>query len=130
VIAIALHARELDALLLGEDAALSVGVDVPRVRRDLLLLSALVTAATVAVAGVIGFVGLLVPHVARLTIGPRHGVLLPFAALVGAAGVVVADLGTRTLPASDLRLGVVTSLVGGPFFLFLLTRHRAFGARS
>jgi iron complex transport system permease protein len=117
-------------LLLGEDAALSVGVDVGRVRRDLLLLAALVTAATVSVAGVVGFVGLLVPHIARLLIGPRHATLLPFAAVLGAIAVVVADLGTRTLPASDLRLGVVTSLVGGPFFLWLLTRHRAFGARS
>jgi len=115
------YARDLNVMLTGEESALSVGVDVPRVKR---VLSSLVTAATVAVMGIVGFVGLMVPHIVRLLVGPDHRKLLPVCFVGGALFLVWADLATRALPLSDLRLGVVTALTGGPFFLYLLVRHR------
>ncbi|MFW6050731.1 MAG: FecCD family ABC transporter permease [Myxococcota bacterium] len=118
------HTRELNALLTGEESALAVGVDVPRVKRDLLVLAALVTAATVAVMGIVAFVGLMVPHMVRLVVGPDHRRVLPLSFLTGAIFLVLADLLTRTAPTAELRLGVVTALAGGPFFLYLLLRHR------
>ncbi len=121
---LAAYARDLDALLLGEENAMAVGVDVPRVKRTLLLLASLVTAATVAVTGVIGFVGLMVPHAVRLVTGPSHARLVPASFVAGAVFLVWADALCRALPATDLRLGVVTAATGGPFFLFLLVRRR------
>jgi len=119
------YPRDLNALLIGDDTALSVGVDAPRVRRNLLVLSTLITSAIVAVAGIIGFVGLIVPHMLRLIVGPDHRRLLPACVPVGAAFLVLTDLVCRTVPVGEeLRLGVVTSLLGGPFFLLLLVRSR------
>jgi len=118
------HARDLDVLLTGEESAMSVGVDVPRVKRTLVVLASLVTAATVAVMGVVGFVGLMVPHIVRLLVGPQHRRLLPASFLAGALFLTWADLAIRVLPVSELRLGVVTALTGGPFFLYLLLRHK------
>ncbi len=118
------HARDLDVMLTGEESAMAVGVDVPRVKRTLLVVASLVTAATVAVMGVVGFVGLMVPHIVRLLVGPDHRRLLPISFLAGALFLVWADLAVRALPVADLRLGVVTAMTGGPFFLYLLVRHR------
>lgn len=117
------YGRDLDVLQTGEAAALSLGVDVPRVKRDLVVLTALVTGATVAVMGVVGFVGLMVPHIVRTVTGPHHRRLLPASFVVGAVFLVWADLACRALP-GDLRLGVVTAISGGPFFLYLLLGHR------
>lgn len=120
-----LHASDLDALLLGESHAVAVGVDVARVRVRLIAACALLVAAAVAVSGVIGFVGLVVPHLLRLVAGPRHGALLLLSMLGGAALVVGADLVARTAIAPrELRLGLITAALGGPFFLVLLTRRR------
>jgi ABC-type cobalamin/Fe3+-siderophores transport system ATPase subunit len=116
---IAAHARDLDALLLGEVSAQSVGVDVPRVRLRLVLASALVVGAAVAVAGPIGFVGLLVPHVLRLAIGAPHAALVPLSFFGGGVFLVIADVVARTVSA-DLPVGVVTAAVGAPLFLALL----------
>lgn len=120
------HARELDAMLLGEAHAASVGVDVPRVRRTVLFAAALVTGVAVAVSGAIGFVGLVIPHMVRLVIGPRHTWLLPLSVAVGAVFLVLADMLARILIApEEIRLGVITACVGAPFFLYLLaTRER------
>jgi iron complex transport system permease protein len=119
------HARELDALALGEEHALSVGVDVPRLRRDVLLLASLLTAATVSVMGVVPFVGLVVPHLARRLAGAAHRPALAASALGGALLLVLADTLTRALAGHvDLRPGVITSLVGAPFFVLLLVRAR------
>jgi iron complex transport system permease protein len=115
--------RAMDLLSLGEQSAQSLGVDVPRLRRRLILLSTVLTALATAVAGIVGFVGLVVPHMIRLSIGPDHRRLLPYSMLGGAAFLLVCDLVTRTFPLG-MRLGVVTSLVGGPFFLWLLRRSR------
>jgi iron complex transport system permease protein len=122
---IAAHARDLDALLLGETAAQSVGVDVPRVRVRLVLATSLVVGAAVAVSGPIGFVGLLVPHIFRLTVGPTHRALLPLSFFGGGVFLVVADIVSRTaIPPRQIPIGVVTAVVGAPVFLGLIVRKR------
>ncbi|NYF98376.1 FecCD family ABC transporter permease [Janibacter cremeus] len=118
-------ARTLDAFAFGENTARTLGIHVERVRWTLLGLTALVTACAVAYAGLIGFVGLVVPHVVRLLIGPAHGVLLPLSAILGATALVGADTLSRTLVESqEVPLGVVTGLVGAPVFALLLHRER------
>ena len=119
-------ARKLDLLALGEDVAGHLGVDVQRLRLTLVAVVALLTAAAVALAGILTFAGLVVPHVMRLWRGPRHRVLLPASALGGAIVLVASDLAARTLAApAEIPLGVLTALVGGPFFFWLLVRTRA-----
>jgi iron complex transport system permease protein len=115
-----LFARDLNVLLLGEEEAHTLGVDVELTRRLLLATASLVTAAAVAVSGVIGFVGLIVPHGMRLLVGPDHRVLLPTSALAGASFLVAADTLARS-GAAELPVGIVTAAVGAPFFLYLLT---------
>ena len=119
------RARELDLLTLRDDSAHSLGVDAPRARRVLVWYACGLTATTVANSGGIAFVGLIVPHLARLLVGPGHRVLLPTAALLGAILMVASDVVCRNAPASwNLRLGVVTAVAGAPYFLYLLTRQR------
>jgi iron complex transport system permease protein len=113
------YTRDLNVLLLGEEDAHSLGIEVERTKRLLLALASLVTAAAVAVSGVIGFVGLIVPHMMRLVVGPDHRVLLPASALGGAAFLVVTDTVARSGPA-ELPVGIVTAAVGAPFFVYLL----------
>ena len=116
-------ARDLNALSLGEEAAATLGVPVERTKRLLLLASTLLTAGAVAVSGIIGFVGLVIPHITRLLFGPDHRLLLPASALLGGTFLVIADLLARTLIANiELPVGIITSLCGGPFFLYLLRR--------
>ena len=122
---IAPRARQLDVLTLSDDSAHSLGIDAQRARRWLLWLACGLTAATVSNTGGIAFVGLVVPHLARLVVGPAHGVLLPVSAAMGALLLVLSDLLCRAAPPdSNLRLGVVTAVLGAPYFLFLLARHR------
>ena len=120
--------RHLNALLLGDGQAFHLGFDVERTKRLVVVLAALTAGASVALTGVIGFVGLVVPHLIRLSIGPDHRTLLPGAVLLGAALMLIADLFARTvvLPA-ELPIGVLTAFVGGPFFLWLLLRGRRTG---
>jgi iron complex transport system permease protein len=113
------YARDLNVLLLGEEDAHSLGIEVERTKRLLLAVSSLLTAAAVAVAGVIGFVGLVVPHVMRLLVGPDHRILLPTSALAGAAFLVATDTVARAGTA-EIPVGIVTAAVGAPFFLYLL----------
>lgn len=123
--ALLIWARDLDALALGHDAAASLGVSPETASRRLYLTASLLAAATVAAAGLVGFVGLLVPHVARALAGARHRVALVVSALAGSALVVGADLAARTVRApAELPLGAVTAVVGVPFFLSLLRRMR------
>lgn len=118
-------ARDLNLLVLGEREARHLGVDVDRTRFLLIVVVALTTAAAVAFAGIIGFVGLIVPHMIRLVSGPDHRVLLPASALTGAALLVLTDLLSRTIVSPlELPIGVVTALLGAPFFLFLLLKTR------
>ena len=124
VVAMAMS-RRLDLLALGDRAARHVGVDVERLRMGAIVVVALLTAAAVAFCGIIAFVGLVVPHLVRLLAGPGHRLLVPASALGGALLLVVADLGARTLVAyADLPIGMLTSLVGGPFFFWLIRRAR------
>ncbi len=118
--------RALDALTLGEDAARSLGIDLARTRWIIVAGTALSVGAATAVTGVIGFVGLLVPHVLRPFVGHRPGLLLPASALAGAAFLLVADTGLRLVqPWMELRIGVLTALIGAPFFVWLVLKTRA-----
>jgi iron complex transport system permease protein len=116
------RARTLNGLLLGEETAAHLGLNVRRERAILLGAASLVTAAAVAIAGLIGFVGLVVPHIVRLVVGPNARLVLPLSALFGASFMAMADLVAR-IP-GELPVGVVTALVGAPFFLYLLRRTR------
>lgn len=131
VVMLAWFARDLDILALGEREARHLGVDVDRVYRRVLILIALGVGAAVSTTGLIGFVGLIVPHFVRLVAGPKHRVLLAASALLGAALVLVADTLARSiLPPQELPIGVVTALLGAPVFLSMLGRHttRVLGA--
>jgi iron complex transport system permease protein len=117
------RARALNGLLLGDDTAMHLGVDVRRERAILLGLASLITAAAVAMAGLIGFVGLVVPHVVRLMVGPNARIVLPLSAIFGGAFLILADLGAR-IP-GELPVGIVTAVIGAPMFVLLLRRYRA-----
>ncbi len=123
--ALLLMARPLNALLLGEQEAYHLGIAVEPVKRRLVLAVAAATGAAVAVSGMIGFVGLVVPHLIRLLLGADHRYVLPLSAVGGASLMLIADLAARhvVLPA-ELPIGILTSLFGGPFFLWLLLRRR------
>lgn len=119
-------ARPLDALTLGEDAARSLGFDLARTRLAVVAGTALAVGAATAVTGIIGFVGLIVPHALRPFTGHRPGLLLPASLLGGATMLLLADVGLRlTQPWMDLRIGVLTALMGAPFFVWLVLRTRA-----
>ncbi len=119
-------ARGLNALTLGEESAQQLGVDVERQKRLLLVSTSLMVGAAVSVSGLIGFVGLIIPHLLRLLVGPDHRLLVPSAALGGAAFLVVCDTVARVLLAGrELPVGAITALAGGPLFLWLLHRGQA-----
>lgn len=120
-----IHYRELNALALGEDAADHIGVNVKRGKIFILIGASLLTGASVAVSGSIGFVGLVIPHLVRLVTGPNHRHVLPLSMLVGGAFLILADLISRTIIApSELPIGVITGLIGAPIFAVLLVRER------
>lgn len=120
-----LLAHKLDLLALGESAAAHLGVNVERLRQVAVLVVALLVSASVAFTGIILFVGLVVPHLMRMIVGPGHRLLIPASVLCGAIVLLAADLGARTLvPNADLPLGMLTSLIGGPFFFWMLRRTR------
>lgn len=120
-------ARRLNALLTGDESATALGVDVSRLRMVLVLLSAVLTGVMVAVSGVIGFLGLMVPHMCRLLVGADHRRVLPVALVVGAAFAVGTDMVARTVaPPIEIPVGIVTALIGGPYFVWLL-RHTGRG---
>jgi iron complex transport system permease protein len=123
------RANQLNALLLGEVEAGHLGIDIQRLKYHVIILTALVVGVLVAVSGIIGFVGLVVPHLLRLACGPDHKWVLPGAALLGAALMLAADVAARTvvIPA-ELPIGILTAFIGGPFFLWLLLRQRNQGS--
>ncbi|BDH60417.1 putative ABC transporter permease protein YvrB [Lysinibacillus sp. PLM2] len=119
------HFRELNALALGEEAADHIGVNVKKGKTLVLIGASLLTGAAVAVSGSIGFVGLVIPHVVRLVVGPNHRHVLPLSFLVGGAFLILADLLARTIIApQELPIGVITALIGAPVFAGLLIRER------
>ncbi|MBX8531937.1 iron ABC transporter permease [Pseudomonas cichorii] len=119
------RAKALNALLLGESEARHLGINVEALKRELVFCTALGVGAAVAAAGLIGFIGLVVPHLVRLLVGPDHRVLLPASALAGASLLLFADIFARlVLAPAELPIGIVTALLGAPFFLYLLVRGR------
>jgi iron complex transport system permease protein len=125
IVAARFLASRLNALSLGEEGAAYLGINVEREKLLVLGLGSLLTAAAVSISGLVGFVGLVVPHAVRLVLGADHRLLLPASALSGAAFIVLADLLARTLLAPrEIPLGVITSIIGAPFFIYLLRRHR------
>ena len=127
-VGIRLFARELNAMLLGESDARSLGVNVGLIRFFLMSMATLMTAVAVSLSGVIGFVGLMVPHAVRFLVGPDHRAVLPVSLLLGGLYLMLMDALARTLfMPMELPVGVLTALVGGPFFLFLLKRDRRKG---
>jgi iron complex transport system permease protein len=120
------HRRLLDVLRVGETEASSLGLDIPRLRLTVVLAATLGTAAAVSVSGLIGFVGIIVPHTVRLTAGPSYRMLIPVSMIGGAAFLVLADVAARTAQApAEVPIGVITALAGAPFFLFVLRSRRA-----
>lgn len=118
------HARSLDAFTFGAESAASLGISVRRTYLALVGASAMMTAVMVSIVGSIGFVGLVIPHAARMLVGVRHGVLLPAAALIGAVFMIAADILSRiVIPGQVLPIGVITALVGAPAFAFILGRR-------
>lgn len=118
------NAQRLNILLLGESEARHLGVDSARLKRNIIICAAISVGAAVAVSGIIGFVGLVIPHLIRLTLGPDHRLLIPASALLGAIMLIMADTISRTLLApAEIPVGIFTSLIGGPFFLWLLVKQ-------
>lgn len=123
------YAHRLNLLALGEESAMTLGVEVERVKKTVLVISALLTGAAVSMSGMIGFVGMIIPHMLRMTIGADHRLLLPASALVGGSFLMLSDTIARTAFApSEIPVGVVTALLGGPIFIGLLT-SRPFWSR-
>ncbi len=120
------HSRDLNLILLGEEEALSLGVEVERVKKIVLVAASLLTAGAVSVSGMIGFVGLIVPHAMRILIGPDHRLLFPAAVFGGGIFLVAADTFARTvLSPVELPVGIITAFIGAPFFMYLLRRYRS-----
>jgi iron complex transport system permease protein len=125
VLLLYLRSRQLNVILSGEENAIQLGVDVERLKLISYLSASLVTAASVSVCGLIGFVGLIIPHSIRLIFGPDHRLLIPASALVGASFLIASDTFARTILApSELPVGVITAAFGGPFFIYLLKTRK------
>lgn len=125
LIPVVFYLKDLNILLLGEESAHNLGVNVERVKSILIFSGALLTAAAVSVSGIIGFIGLIVPHISRLIIGPDHRRLLPFSWLLGGLFLVVSDDLARTLiKPSEIPVGIITALVGAPYFIYLLKKKK------
>lgn len=118
-----IFAKDLNIMLLGEDSAKNMGVDTEHTKKIILITSILITAFLVSISGIIGFVGLIVPHITRLIFGPDHRILIPASGLLGGIFLVIADTLARTLIApTEVPVGIITALSGGPFFIYLLRK--------
>lgn len=120
-----LYRWQINLLSFGEEEARALGVDTGRVRAILILASTLLTSASIAVSGMIGWVGLIIPHLARLIVGPNYKTLLPASALMGATFLLLVDDVARTVLTTEIPLGILTAIIGAPFFLYLLYRGRS-----
>ncbi|NTW71494.1 MAG: iron chelate uptake ABC transporter family permease subunit [Eubacteriaceae bacterium] len=119
--------REMDIMLLGEDTASQLGVDTEKLKKKILVTTALVTAAAVSVTGIIGFVGLIIPHIVRIITGPKHKVLLPFSFVFGGLFMIACDTIARSLMSQEIPVGIITAIFGGPFFIYLLRERKGGG---
>ncbi len=124
ILVILRYSDELNVMLWGDEHAVQMGVDVSKVKKIVVVFASLATASSVASSGIIGFVGLVIPHMIRISLGPDHRVLLPASALLGGAVLVLADLLARELISpAEIPVGIITALGGAPFFIFLLKKH-------
>jgi iron complex transport system permease protein len=129
LIGIYFYAKALNAIALGEAEAGHLGYNLESIKRRLIVLVALAVGTSVALSGTIGFIGLVIPHLLRLFIGPNHSKLLPLSAILGASLLLLSDLIARTLVApAELPIGIITTIIGGPFFLWLLLRFKRQGS--
>ena len=120
-----IFAKDLNLLLLGEDTAPNIGVEVERTKKIILITTALITAFAVSVSGIIGFVGLIIPHITRMLISPDHRILLPASGLIGGIFLIIVDTFARTIIApTEVPVGVITAMAGGPFFIYLLRKRK------
>jgi len=126
-----LQRRELNLFALGEESAHSLGMHVERSKRTILAATAVATAMAISIGGPVGFVGLVVPHLFRLLIGPDHRSLLPASALGGALVLLLCDLlGRVVMPPFEIRVGIITAVLGSPYFLYLILRSQRRGFRE
>jgi len=120
-----LFSQDLNAISIGEEEAIHLGINIVKVKRILIILASLVTASLVSICGIIGFVGLMIPHMMRLVVGPNHKVLIPATCLAAATFMVISDTLARTLfPPLEIPIGVITAAVGAPIFIILLKRSQ------
>lgn len=120
-----LFAQDLNAISMGEEEAVHLGIDTQNIKRILIFITALITAGLICICGIIGFVGLIVPHMMRLLVGPNHKILIPTACLAGGVFMVACDLVARTLfPPLEIPIGVITAIIGAPVFIILLKKGR------
>lgn len=125
IVALILHGRQLNAMSMGDEEAMSLGINVRRVRSMVIFFATLISALTVMVGGMIGWVGLIIPHICRMIVGPNNQILLPAAALMGASYLILADDLSRLLFLFEVPIGIITSLIGIPFFVLVLKNaHR------
>ena len=118
-------ARDLNIMLLGEEQARHLGVDTERLKKIMLVFATLITAAAVSISGIIGFIGLIIPHIARILVGPDHRILIPSSALAGAIVLILCDTIARTIMSpAELPVGIITSLLGCPFFIYLIRKRK------
>ncbi|MFH1074534.1 MAG: iron ABC transporter permease [Candidatus Firestonebacteria bacterium] len=123
--AIYIFSNDLNIIAVGEETAVYLGVKTERVKKLLFVLTSMLTALAVSVSGLIGFVGLIIPHIARMLVGPDHRILIPFSALAGGIFLILSDTLCRSIIApSEIPTGVITAILGGPFFLYLLKRKK------
>jgi iron complex transport system permease protein len=121
------YARDMNAMLLGEEQAQQLGVEVENMKKCLIILGSLITAVAISISGIIGFIGLIVPHITRLIVGPDHRILIPSSALIGAILLIFCDITARViLRPIVLPTGTVTAMLGAPFFIYLLIRSSRF----
>jgi len=118
-------ARDLNIMLLGEEQAQNLGVDAERLKKIMIASATLVTAASVSISGIIGFIGLIIPHMARILVGPDHRILIPSSALTGAIVMILCDtIGRMIVRPAELPVGIITSLLGVPFFIYLIRKKK------
>jgi iron complex transport system permease protein len=119
------YAKDMDILLLGDESAKNLGVEADRVKKIILVTASVITAASVSVSGIIGFVGLIVPHIVRMFIGPKHIKLLPLSFVTGGGLMVICDTIARSIIAQEIPVGIITAILGGPFFIYILKKKKA-----
>ncbi len=125
VAAIYIFSQDLNAISMGEEEAIHLGIDIESVKKILILIASLITASLVCISGIIGFVGLMIPHMMRLVVGPNHKVLIPATCLAAAIFMVACDIISRTLfPPLEIPIGVITAILGAPIFIILLKRSQ------